>query len=175
MRRLSAHERALWARVAASVKPLPGRKMPESPVVATPAPALVQTPPPKATAPKPTKPVTKPAPVNAAHPMGATLDGTWDRRITRGRLTPDRILDLHGHTVAEAHGLMSAAINGGDGARVLLVITGKGRPDRPSRIRAELMHWLERPDMRSAVASVRAAHPRHGGGGAFYVILRRPK
>ena len=176
MRRLTAHERSLWARVAASVKPLPGRTLPEAPPVAVPVPTPVATAPLKPGSPRPSpKPVAKPATAKAAHPMGATLDGSWDRRITRGRLTPDRVLDLHGHTVAEAHGLLYAAATAGDGARVLLVITGKGRPDRPSRIRAELMHWLERPDMRSAVASVRAAHPRHGGGGAFYVILRRPK
>ncbi|MCU0892231.1 MAG: Smr/MutS family protein [Sandarakinorhabdus sp.] len=109
------------------------------------------------------------------HPLGAPLDGTWDRQISRGRVVPDRVIDLHGHSVADAHARLLAAIHAGDGTRVLLVITGKGRPDRPARIRTELMHWLERPDMRSAVASVRAAHPRHGGGGAFYVILRRAK
>ena len=107
--------------------------------------------------------------------MGAPLDGSWDRQISRGRLSPDRVIDLHGHTLADAHARLAAAVHAGDGARVVLVITGKGRPDRPARIRAELMHWLERPDLRRAVASVRAAHPRHGGGGAFYVILRREK
>ncbi len=109
------------------------------------------------------------------HPLGAPLDGSWDRQISRGRIVPDRIIDLHGHTLADAHARLAAAIHAGDGARVILVITGKGRPDRPARIRAELMHWLERPDMRAAVASVRAAHPRHGGSGAFYLILRRAK
>ena len=179
MRRLSAHERALWARVAASVKPLPGRKAPAAPVVqaAAPAAAPVSVPQPtiktsparpvpaKPSAPKPAKP----------HPLGAPLDGTWDRQISRGRLSPDRVIDLHGFTVADAYGVLASAILGGDGARVLLVVTGKGRPDRPSRIRAELMHWLERPDLRVNVASLRAAHPRHGGGGAFYIILRRAK
>ena len=116
-------------------------------------------------------PAAKPGP----HPLGAPLDGTWDRQISRGRIVPDRIIDLHGHTLADAHSRLAAAIHAGDGARVVLVITGKGRPDRPARIRAELMHWLERPDMRAAVASVRAAHPRHGGSGAFYLILRRAK
>jgi DNA-nicking Smr family endonuclease len=170
MRRLSAQERALWARVAASVKPLAGRAMPVADGAITVA-IPVQQPPTRAI---PPKPAAKPAPNSQSHPFGATLDGTWDRRITRGRIVPDRAIDLHGSTVAQAHGQLMAAIHAGDGARVLLVITGKGRPDRPSRIRAELMHWLERPDMRSAIASVRPAHPRHGGGGAFYVILRRP-
>lgn len=178
MRRLTAHERALWARVAASVKPLPGREVPKLPAVPPPAaaPAPVQPPAKAALAPglprRPTAPTTKP---KTPHPLGASLDGSWDRQIARGRLTPDRIIDLHGHTVATAHGVLASAIVAGDGARVILVITGKGRPDRPARIRDELMHWLERPDLRPHVASLRNAHPRHGGSGAFYIILRRPK
>lgn len=177
MRRLTAHERALWARVAASVKPLPGREVPKLPAVpvAAPAPAALPTKSPltpslsrRAATPPPPKPKTP-------HPLGASLDGSWDRQILRGRLTPDRIIDLHGHTLASAHGLLASAILAGDGARVMLVITGKGRPDRPARIRDELMHWLERPDLRPHVASVRGAHPRHGGSGAFYIILRRGK
>jgi DNA-nicking Smr family endonuclease len=170
MRRLSAHERALWARVAASVKALPGKR-----ADAPPPASLPTAPPPTVSAPPARAPSSAPkAPRRAPqHPLGAPLDGTWDRQISRGRLAPDRIIDLHGHSVADAHARLAAAVHAGDGARVLLVITGKGRPDRPARIRSELMHWLERPDMRAAVASVRSAHPRHGGGGAFYVILRR--
>ena len=173
MRRLSAHERALWARVAASVKPLPGKRAPEAPAVAVApapaAPALLARP--AQARPKPPQPAAKAQP----HPLGAPLDGTWDRQISRGRLSPDRVIDLHGHSVADAHAILASAILAGDGTRVILVVTGKGRPDRPARIRAELMHWLERPDLRPHVASLRAAHPRHGGGGAFYIVLRRAK
>ena len=176
MRRLSAHERALWARVAASVTPLPGKTAPVMPVMAVPA--VIAAPPPAKT---PSPPAMRPAPHAKTparpkpHPLGAPLDGTWDRQISRGRLSPDRVIDLHGHTVPDAHAILASAILAGDGTRVILVVTGKGRPDRPARIRAELMHWLERPDLRPHVASLRAAHPRHGGGGAFYVILRRAK
>lgn len=174
MRRLSAHERALWARVAASIKPLPGKIAPEVPPAAVSAPA----PPAPPARPQPASPP-RPVPAKPAalqpHPLGAPLDGSWDRRISRGRLVPDRVIDLHGHTVADAHAILAAAIRADDGARVILVVTGKGRPDRPARIRAELMHWLERPDLRPHVASLRAAHPRHGGGGAFYIVLRRAK
>jgi len=175
MRRLSAHERALWARVAASVKPLPGKAVPEMPIAV--APAAVAASPKAAPKPAPARPVAKaPPPAKPKpHPLGAPLDGTWDRQISRGRLSPDRVIDLHGHTVVDAHATLSSAILANDGTRVILVVTGKGRPDRPARIRAELMHWLERPDLRPHVASLRAAHPRHGGGGAFYVILRRAK
>ena len=39
--------------------------------------------------------------------------------------------------------------------------------------RAEFLGWLNRADNRARVRGVRPAHPRHGGSGAFYVLLRR--
>jgi DNA-nicking Smr family endonuclease len=105
----------------------------------------------------------------------ATLDGSWDQRLRRGQVVPDRVIDLHGYTLADAHAVLAVALDDAtaDGARVLLVITGKGRSDRPSRIKAELAHWLESGAFRHRIAALRPAHPRHGGGGAHYLILRR--
>jgi DNA-nicking Smr family endonuclease len=174
MRRLTAQERALWARVAATITPLPGRRSPAPPAepACPPAPAAAPTTPPASTRPT-ARPPAPPARATPQSALNAPLDGGWDRQISRGRLEPDQIIDLHGHSVAQAHARLGAAITAGNGARVLLVITGKGRPDRPSRIRAELLDWLA--GWPAAVASVRVAHPRHGGSGAFYVILRRPR
>ena len=64
------------------------------------------------------------------------------------------------------------------GRRVVLIVTGKGLRLEGGRvfggrIRAEFAGWLERADNRALVAGLRPAHPRHGGGGAFYVLLRR--
>jgi DNA-nicking Smr family endonuclease len=105
----------------------------------------------------------------------ATLDGSWDQRLRRGQVIPDRVIDLHGYTLADAHSVLSAALDDAiaDGARVLLVITGKGQGDRPSRIKAELADWLGAVSLRHRIAALRPAHPRHGGGGAHYLILRR--
>lgn len=65
---------------------------------------------------------------------------------------------------------------------MLLVVTGKPRKsgtstDRDGRgaIRAEIAHWLETSPYADRIASVRIAHPRHGGDGAIYLILRRKK
>jgi DNA-nicking Smr family endonuclease len=60
------------------------------------------------------------------------------------------------------------------------VITGKGLRQvdgqiTEGRIRAEFPHWLNRPENRVRIHGVRAAHARHGGGGAFYVLIRRPR
>lgn len=48
--------------------------------------------------------------------------------------------------------------------------------DMPLRgiIRASIADWLAASPVSSRIAAVRAAHPRHGGAGAIYVVLRRP-
>jgi DNA-nicking Smr family endonuclease len=165
MRRLTAQEMALWSRVAATVRPLHGKHLLQPP----------EPPPPNP--PRPT--ISRPAPVPRASaalapPVTvATLDSSWDRRLRKGDIVPDRTIDLHGHTLAAAHALLADIIERDGGERVLLVVTGKGRADRPSRIRAELQYWLESSRLRGRIAALRPAHPRHGGGGAFYVILKR--
>jgi DNA-nicking Smr family endonuclease len=66
--------------------------------------------------------------------------------------------------------------------RVLLVVTGRPRKalenhESSSRgaIRAEIGHWLAASPHAAMIASVRTAHPRHGGAGALYIILRRKR
>jgi DNA-nicking Smr family endonuclease len=64
---------------------------------------------------------------------------------------------------------------------VLLLITGKPRPgddhgsrgERRGAIRAKVLDWLAAGHHASRIAAVRAAHPRHGGAGALYIVLRR--
>lgn len=110
------------------------------------------------------------------------LDGSWDKKLAHGMVAPDFTLDLHGHSLDSAyarldHGLSQASAMG---ARVVLVITGRPRPveaaDRAGRrgaIRAKLLDWLAAGPYSSSIAAVRAAHRRHGGAGAVYVVLRR--
>ena len=71
-----------------------------------------------------------------------------------------------------------------EGVRVMLVITGKppregdnGADGRPKRglIRASIGQWLQSSRHAGRLAAVRNAHPRHGGAGALYVILRRER
>lgn len=112
---------------------------------------------------------------------GRTLDGGWDKRLSRGAVIPDVTVDLHGHTLHSAHDLLEGALDravaGGD--RVVLLITG--RPPRPESerphargaIRAAVGDWLAGSRFAGSIAAVRNAHPRHGGAGALYLILRR--
>lgn len=191
-RGLTSGEQAAWAHLAASVKPLPGKKRP-----APPAPPKAPVPAPSKPAP-PAKPVT-PAPHRVPKPRvphqprttpGATpprppepgLDSHWDRRMKGGRLEPDLTLDLHGHTLDTAYDRVMSALDQARmmNARVVLVVAGRERPvdpaDRMTRrgaIRAKLLDWLAASRHGDAITAVRRAHIRHGGEGALYLVLKR--
>jgi Smr domain len=117
-------------------------------------------------------------------PFSNTLDGSWDKRIAGGRIVPQRTIDLHGLNLAGAHARLehglAAAVR--DGVRVVLLVTGRparkgtSRIDLPLRgiIRELVGDWLATSRVAQSIAAVRNAHPRHGGAGALYVILRRP-
>jgi DNA-nicking Smr family endonuclease len=112
------------------------------------------------------------------------LDGALHRRLSRGKLTPEARIDLHGMTRARAQAALTGFLLAAQarGQRLVLVITGKGRsrdddtlavPQLPGALRHELPHWVSGPALRAIVVDLRPAHRSHGGGGAFYVYLRR--
>jgi DNA-nicking Smr family endonuclease len=173
VRRLSAEERQLWNKVVESVRPLQAAREPEAVEPAEkPAPPVAQPPAPPRRPPAPPPP--PPAP-------GTTLDGSWDRRLSRGQASPDAVLDLHGHNLATAYDLLDSRLERAiaEGARLLLLITGKppgdARPVVRGRIRAAVGDWLAASRHSGEIAAVRGAHPRHGGAGALYIVLRRRK
>ena len=67
------------------------------------------------------------------------------------------------------------------GKRLVLVITGKGKDrDEPGPmpvprgvLRHQVPQWLSLPPLANVVLQVTPAHVSHGGGGAYYVYLRR--
>lgn len=177
-RRLSDRESALWAQVTAGIRPL-------RPAPAKPKPPAPPRPEPKPAKPQPIRPpaVTPPRAVAApARAPSNLLDGSWDRRISRGLVSPDSTTDLHGHSLASAHALLDRALGHAiaRGDRVLLLVTGRAprpeaeRPFARGAIRAAIGDWLAGSRHADRIAAVRNAHPRHGGGGALYVVLRRP-
>ena len=113
--------------------------------------------------------------------VGEHLDGAWDKRLRRGVINPERSIDLHGHTLASAHSLLDRALASAvaDGVRVLLVVTGKPprdpAPHQRGLIRAAVGDWLAGSAYARNIAAVRNAHPRHGGAGALYIIMRRAR
>lgn len=168
MRKLSAEEQTLWNRVVETVRPLRPVAMP----VAAPAPAAAPRPAvSRSPAPKAAPPTRQPGP-------GVTLDGSWDKRLARGAAAPDASLDLHGHNLDTAWTALDRALERaiGRGDRLLLLVTGKPPSEAKGKrgaIRAAVGDWLAVSRHAGDIAAVRGAHPRHGGSGALYIILRK--
>ncbi len=179
MRRLGPDEAKLWAKVVELVRPLDGVASPE--LVGSPAEAGAREAPVPGPGPRRGAAQPPPPPPPARKAPGTTLDGSWDRRLSRGLVAPDAMLDLHGHNLATAYDLLDGRLEQAidSGARLLLLVTGKPPgPEGPARrgaIRAAVGDWLNASRHSSRIAAVRNAHPRHGGSGALYIVLRRPR
>jgi len=182
VRSLNPDEAELWARVAATIRPLSREILKSSPerggepaaqraVEGGRSPALRLL--------HHAASRRGPPPLSGEELSGATLDGSWDKRLRGGSIEPDRTLDLHGMNLDTAWRAIDRALERSiaDGDRVLLLITGHHRAGDPpverGRIRAAVHDWLAASRHASRIAAVRAAHRRHGGGGSLYIILRR--
>ncbi|WHO39929.1 Smr/MutS family protein [Sphingobium sp. AP49] len=174
-RTLTSDEQALWGALTRTVRPIrPGLSRPALPAATNrPIAETRLTPAPP-----------KPMPVTVPRSPAAVLDNGWERRIRSGNIAPDMAIDLHGHSLASAHSRLNQALATAFSrdVRVLLIVTGKppkassgGEKARRGAIRGEIGHWLETSPHADRIASVRVAHPRHGGDGAIYLILRRKK
>jgi DNA-nicking Smr family endonuclease len=175
LRRLSDEEIALWTEVARSVSRRRGASLP---VASKPLASKAPTPPIADAAagpePRPGKP--------RALPL-APIERRLKRELARGRGAIDGALDLHGMTQAEAHQALRGFLRHSQtrGARLVIVVTGKGGPlDEPAPwgrergvLRRLAPHWLREPDLRPIVLGFEEAGRAHGGSGALYVRLRR--
>ncbi|MGX9352432.1 Smr/MutS family protein [Shimia sp. W99] len=104
-------------------------------------------------------------------------------RLKRGKLVPEGKIDLHGMTMEQAHPALTGFLlrAHGEGKRLVLVITGKGKskpddgpiPTRRGVLKHQVPQWLAMAPLRSVVLQVAEAHLKHGGTGAYYVYLRR--
>jgi DNA-nicking Smr family endonuclease len=154
-------ENNLWAREIEGVTPLKGEGK---------RPRPHHTPKPQARRPKSAH--TSPGPKGPRHQE--PFDPALYKNIASGKAALDGKLDLHGMTEAHAHQHLVIMIERAwsQGRRRLLVITGRGR-DGGSPLRAALPKWLSAPNLSPYVSSFDYAGKRHGGDGAFYVLLRK--
>ena len=106
--------------------------------------------------------------------------------LKRGKIKPEKILDLHGLTSVEAKtkAIEFTKINFNLGLRLLLIITGKGKIKindlnreelKPGVLRKSLKSWLYDSDLRPNILGIISSHISHGGDGAFYVYLKSNK
>jgi DNA-nicking Smr family endonuclease len=184
-RELSDEERDLWTGVARSVTPLrrPGRTPARSEASAKPAGEKAQAPKPsrldrlRALVPKLPEQAKPPPPALA--PLGRRLK----QRVARGRDAIDARIDLHGHTQRQAHTALLRFLQRAqaDGARIVLVVTGKGggraghdQGGERGVLKRQVPMWLALPEFRPFIVGFEEAHVGHGGEGALYVRLRRP-
>jgi DNA-nicking Smr family endonuclease len=182
---IEAPDHALWDEVKRTIKPL-GRVIGR-----------------KTTTPRLGKPseIISPVPIHAIAikrrslhdipPPLAQMDRRTAQRLNRGQIEPEARLDLHGEGVETARMKLLHFLSAERhlGSRFVLVITGKGAspyarhtlhgtshfhtPEREGRLRREVPLWLHEDSFRLHAVGFQPAHPRHGGGGAFYVRLRK--
>ena len=106
--------------------------------------------------------------------------------LKRGKIKPEKVLDLHGLTSVEAKtkAIEFTKINFNLGLRLLLIITGKGKIKindlnreelKPGVLRKSLKSWLYDSDLRPNILGIISSHISHGGEGAFYVYLKSNK
>ena len=125
-------------------------------------------------------------------PALSSFDRRTAQRLGRGSIEPMARLDLHGENVETARVELLNFIlrQRRQGVRLVLVITGKGAspfarhtlhghshfhaPEREGKLRREVPLWFQDKIFRTHVVGFQPAHPRHGGGGAYYVKLRKP-
>jgi len=177
----------LWLETAKSIKPL--RSMS---AVKTAAKGPSKPLPPRKNLNLPSAPhVHVPSPLNKAPPQITGLDRRTTQRLTRGQVDIERRLDLHGTGIEMARVNLLGFLRDAQamGARNVLVITGKGdspfsrhtlhgaghfhAPERAGRLRRLVTEWFHEAEFRRLVAGFQPAHPKHGGGGAYYVRVRR--
>jgi DNA-nicking Smr family endonuclease len=175
-RSLRPDETRLWAAVAATVRLAPGRAPPPLDPPAPPPsapPSMKVVGPNQATAPTSAK--VKPKPPHAYAPP-ESIEPKRKRRIVRGRDEIAGRLDLHGLDQDRArqvlHDFLLRAHD--DGARAVLVITGKGRTGE-GVLRRRAPEWLADPALRPLIAGLSQADRHHGGDGAFYIALKRKR
>jgi DNA-nicking Smr family endonuclease len=182
-RHLTADEERLWAAVARSVRPLRAKPTTKPTIQppATAAPSKLQ-PKPQHARPSVAKPAEH-APRPAAHPAkppfpASTLARRERQQLARGKAEIGGRIDLHGMTQAVAHDALLRFLRRAqaEGAKFVLVITGKGGPggDR-GVLRRQVPLWLALPAFRASVLGFDVAHVGHGGEGALYVRLRKAR
>ena len=177
---LTQEDKELWDAVRHTVTPLRAERRPlassplsEPPVELSPRaePLRPKHPAPEASPPRAQARTPKPP---------VPFDTSLSRKLKRGTEEPVSRIDLHGFRQEEAHRALMAFLSDAQarGARVVLVITGKGgRAGTEERgvLRRAVPQWLGSAEFRPLVVSLAVAHLSHGGDGAHYVHIRRRK
>lgn len=101
------------------------------------------------------------------------IDKNTAGRFKRGEAPIDATLDLHGMTQTKAHNAFISFVHKHIklDSRRLLVITGKGS----GILQQALPKWLDSPDISGQILAYDEAKAKHGGSGAYYILLKRKR
>jgi len=174
----------LWKAVTKGVKPIKRKPTAKPTPEETTEPARTQ--PKKHTGPAPPRPALparpKPPPAPLArelsHGQASGVDKRTMDRLRRGQLPVEAEIDLHGHTLDEAHRVLNAFIAGhaAAGRRCVRVITGKGSFRQGGGVlKAAVPRWLNESPLHDGILAFSHARRDDGGEGALYVLLRRKR
>lgn len=96
------------------------------------------------------------------------------KKLRKGLIKPENVLDLHGCTIDKAANKLQHFINNNqrDSSVCVLLIHGRGHRSTQQQpvLKQQINYWL-RNDPR--ILAFESAIPRDGGAGALYVLLRK--
>ena len=169
----------LWQLVTEDIKPLPKKGTKKHLEAEEPIVEVEPEPEPKPEAPKPSKssmprPHVYPLPLNLDKGDAGGINRKDEANLKSGKVRIEDKLDLHGKTLTEAKAATEAFILNASKQKhkIVLIITGRGNHGK-GVIRQAFPSWLEKESMRAAVVAICQAQPKDGGGGAWYLQLRR--
>jgi DNA-nicking Smr family endonuclease len=178
-RSLTDEEIELWIAVARSVTPRHGQHLPQLQKAKPPA----ESEPEAEAGPVPGATTVQPGPLKkgATIPALTGVERRLKAKLSQGKAGVDAVLDLHGMHQHTAFGALRHFLSTAqrDGAKLVLVITGKGERlsadplEQGGVLRRSVPHWLSAPELRSIVIGFEEATRPHGGSGALYVRIRR--
>jgi DNA-nicking Smr family endonuclease len=103
------------------------------------------------------------------------IDASLLRQLKLNRDIIQYKIDLHDMTQAEAYSSLRIFLQNArnNGAKIVLIITGKGSKGDIGELRRNLPRWCIEPNFGNIVVGIRQAYKHHGGEGAVYLQLKK--
>lgn len=119
-------------------------------------------------------------------PHNEPLDRAIERKLKQGKIDPEATLDLHGLNQQDAFQALNQFVQNSynKGIKHVLVVTGKGKGVAEADdwlvpgqgiLKGKLPEWIKSQPLKNYIIDAVFASPKHGGTGAYYVIIKKKK
>jgi DNA-nicking Smr family endonuclease len=173
MCKLNENDQQAWNAVAAGVTPLPKKRVPNTGIY-MPNQRIVGGGLSQITLKHnmSVTPTDKRRPIIAGATGENAPDGGIAKQMRAGKFRPRNFYDFHGHPAQVGFNRFVDLIKShhAQGKRSILCITGKS-----GQMNKEFTNWCRHPSLNHAILYACPAHPKDGGSGAWYVILRKQR